>query len=164
MNINATLLGQAIAFFFFVVFCMKYVWPPLIAAIEARQKAIADGLSSAERAKKNLDLAKANATDQLKEAKLQAAEIIEQANKRKAQSLMKLPLVPSLSGKKSWLRAVPRSKLNVIVPKKNCVSRLLLLPLLVQRNPGASNRPGCQQRHRRQTGSRTVTGTGLCLN
>ncbi|BEE19836.1 F0F1 ATP synthase subunit B [Aeromonas enteropelogenes] len=85
MNINATLLGQAIAFFFFVVFCMKYVWPPLMAAIEARQKAIADGLSSAERAKKDLDLAKANAVDQLKEAKLQAAEIIEQANKRKAQ-------------------------------------------------------------------------------
>lgn len=73
MNINATLLGQAIAFFIFVVFCMKYVWPPLMAAIEARQKAIADGLSSAERAKKDLDLAKANATDQLKEAKLQAA-------------------------------------------------------------------------------------------
>ena len=73
MNINATLLGQAIAFFFFVVFCMKYVWPPLIAAIEARQKEIADGLSSAERAKKDL-----------KEAKHQAAEIIDQANKRKA--------------------------------------------------------------------------------
>nr|WP_233462698.1 MULTISPECIES: F0F1 ATP synthase subunit B [unclassified Aeromonas] len=64
---------------------MKYVWPPLMAAIEARQKEIADGLSSAERAKKDLELAKANATDQLKEAKLQAAEIIDQANKRKAQ-------------------------------------------------------------------------------
>lgn len=85
MNINATLLGQAIAFFLFVVFCMKYVWPPLIAAIETRQKEIADGLSSAERAKKDLNLAQANVTDQLKEAKLQAAEIIDQANKRKAQ-------------------------------------------------------------------------------
>jgi vacuolar-type H+-ATPase subunit H len=58
-----------------------------MAAIEARQKEIADGLSSAERAKKDLDLAKANATDQLKEAKLQAAEIIEQANKRRSQIL-----------------------------------------------------------------------------
>ncbi len=133
MNINATLLGQAIAFFFFVVFCMKYVWPPLIAAIEARQKAIADGLSSAERAKKDLDLAKANATDQLKEAKLQAAEIIEQANKRKAQIIDEAAAGAQSEREKSWLRAVPRSKLNVIVPKKNCVSRLLLLPLLVQR-------------------------------
>lgn len=85
MNINATLLGQAIAFFLFVVFCMKYVWPPIMAAIETRQKAIADGLSSAERAKKDLELAQANVSDRLKDAKLQAAEIIEQANKRKAQ-------------------------------------------------------------------------------
>lgn len=85
MNINATLLGQAFAFFLFVVFCMKYVWPPIMAAIETRQKAIADGLSSAERAKKDLELAQANVSDRLKDAKLQAAEIIEQANKRKAQ-------------------------------------------------------------------------------
>ena len=85
MNINATLLGQAVAFFIFVVFCMKYVWPPLMAAIEARQKEIADGLSSAERAKKDLDLAQNKAMEQIKEAKQQAAEIIEQANKRRAQ-------------------------------------------------------------------------------
>ena len=52
MNLNATILGQAIAFVLFVLFCMKYVWPPLMAAIEKRQKEIADGLSSAERAKK----------------------------------------------------------------------------------------------------------------
>lgn len=85
MNINATLLGQAIAFTMFVVFCMKYVWPPLIQAIEERQKKIADGLAAAERAAKDLHLAQANASDQLKEAKRAATEIIEQANKRKAQ-------------------------------------------------------------------------------
>ncbi|ALP40042.1 F0F1 ATP synthase subunit B [Aeromonas schubertii] len=85
MDINATLLGQTVAFIIFVWCCMKFVWPPLMAAIEARQKAIADGLSSAERAKKDLELAQANASDRLKEAKQQASEIIEQANKRKAQ-------------------------------------------------------------------------------
>ncbi|ENY72366.1 F0F1 ATP synthase subunit B [Aeromonas diversa] len=85
MDINATLLGQTLAFVIFVWCCMKFVWPPLMAAIEARQKAITDGLSSAERAKKDLELAQANASDRLKEAKQQAAEIIEQANKRKAQ-------------------------------------------------------------------------------
>ena len=90
-------------------------------------------VSPAERAKKDLDLAKANATDQLKEAKLQAAEIIEQANKRKAQIIDEAAAGAHSEREKSWLRAVPRSKLNVIVPKKNCVSRLLLLPLLVQR-------------------------------
>ncbi|WP_340616762.1 F0F1 ATP synthase subunit B [Xenorhabdus entomophaga] len=85
MNINATILGQAIAFVLFVLFCMKYVWPPIMAAIEKRQKEIADGLASAERAKKNLDLAQANASDQLKKAKADAQVIIEQANKQKAQ-------------------------------------------------------------------------------
>lgn len=82
MNINATLLGQAIAFAFFVWFCMKFVWPPLIAAIEERQKKIQDGLTQAERAGKNLELAQAKVADQLKQAKAKAAEIIEQANKR----------------------------------------------------------------------------------
>ncbi|MBT9431479.1 F0F1 ATP synthase subunit B [Candidatus Sodalis endolongispinus] len=85
MNLNATILGQAIAFVLFVLLCMKYVWPPLMAAIEKRQKEIADGLASAERAKKDLDIAQAEATDHLKQAKVEAQAIIEQANKRKAQ-------------------------------------------------------------------------------
>lgn len=85
MNLNATILGQAIAFVLFVLFCMNYVWPPLMAAIEKRQKEIADGLASAERAKKDLDIAQAEATDHLKQAKVEAQAIIEQANKRKAQ-------------------------------------------------------------------------------
>ncbi|WP_019616211.1 F0F1 ATP synthase subunit B [Psychromonas ossibalaenae] len=85
MNINATLIGQAIAFALFVLFCMKYVWPPLIAAIEERQKKISDGLTQAERAGKDLELAQAKSIERLKEAKSQAAEIVEQANKRRAQ-------------------------------------------------------------------------------
>jgi F-type H+-transporting ATPase subunit b len=85
VNINATLLGQAIAFAIFVWFCMKYVWPPLMQAIEERQKKIADGLSAAERAEKDLNLAKANASERMKEAKRAATEVIEQANKRKSQ-------------------------------------------------------------------------------
>jgi len=85
VNMNATLLGQAIAFFLFVVFCMKYVWPPIIEAIEERQNKIADGLSAAERAAKDLNLAQANASEQLKEAKRTATEVIDSANKRKAQ-------------------------------------------------------------------------------
>lgn len=87
MNINATILGQAIAFVLFVLFCMKYVWPPIMAAIEKRQKEIADGLSSAERAKKNLDLAKADATERLRKAKAEAQIIIEQVNKQRVQMI-----------------------------------------------------------------------------
>ncbi|MCE2572993.1 F0F1 ATP synthase subunit B [Motilimonas eburnea] len=85
MSINATLLGQAISFALFVWFCMKFVWPPLMKAIEERQKKIADGLADASRAEKALDLAQAKAGDQLKQAKEQAAEIIDAANKRKNQ-------------------------------------------------------------------------------
>lgn len=85
MSINATLLGQAISFALFVWFCIKFVWPPLMNAIEERQKKIADGLADAGRAAKDLELAQAKATEQLKEAKVTANEIIEQANKRKAQ-------------------------------------------------------------------------------
>ena len=82
MNINATLIGQTIAFIVFVWFCKKYVWPPLMSAIEERQKKIADGLAASERAEKDLELAQEKASSQLKDAKAQAAEIIEQAKKR----------------------------------------------------------------------------------
>lgn len=82
MNMNATLIGQLIAFAVFVAFCMKYVWPPLMAAIEDRQKTIADGLAASDRAEKDLELAQKKATAQLKDAKQQAAEIVEQAKKR----------------------------------------------------------------------------------
>ncbi|WP_426150909.1 F0F1 ATP synthase subunit B [Pseudomonas sp. DC3000-4b1] len=85
MNINATLIGQSVAFFIFVWFCMKCVWPPVIAALQERQKKIADGLDAASRAARDLELAQDKAGQQLREAKAQAAEIIEQAKKRSAQ-------------------------------------------------------------------------------
>jgi len=85
MDINITLFGQTIAFIVFVWFCMKYVWPPLIGAIEERQAKIAQGLEASERGAKDLELAQEKATDYLSEAKAQAAEIVEQANKRHAQ-------------------------------------------------------------------------------
>jgi len=87
MNINATLIGELIAFVVFVIFCMKYVWPPLMAAIEDRQKTIADGLAASDRAAKELELAQDKATAQLKEAKAQAAEIVDAAKKREAQMI-----------------------------------------------------------------------------
>lgn len=105
MNLNATILGQAIAFILFVWFCMKFVWPPIIAAIEKRQQEIAEGLSSAERARKDLDLARANATDQLRKAKADAQGIIEQANKRKAQILDEAKIEAEQERKKILVQA-----------------------------------------------------------
>lgn len=85
MNINLTLIGQIIAFAVFVWFCLKFVWPPLISAMQERQKKIADGLDAANRAERDLKLAQEKATSQMREAKEQAAQIIEQANKRATQ-------------------------------------------------------------------------------
>ena len=85
MNINLTLIGQSISFFFFVLFCMKFVWPALISIMEEREKKIADGLEAADRADKDLELAKKNAMQQMHTAKQEAAAIIEQANKRSNQ-------------------------------------------------------------------------------
>lgn len=82
MNINATLIGQSVAFFVFVWFCMKFVWPPVITALQNRQKKIADGLDAASRAARDLELAQEKVGQQLREAKGQAAEIVEQAKKR----------------------------------------------------------------------------------
>ncbi len=85
MNINATLIGQGIAFFLFVVFCMKYVWPPILHALEERKKKIADGLAAAEHGKHEQALAEERAKELLREAKEKAGEIINRADKRAAE-------------------------------------------------------------------------------
>ena len=82
MNINLTLIGQMIAFVFFVLFCMKYVWPPILAAMQERTEKIADGLAAADRASHDLELAQEKAVERLKEAKVEASGIVDAANKR----------------------------------------------------------------------------------
>ena len=82
MNINATLIGQFITFFVFVWICMKFIWPPIMAALQARQKRIADGLAAAERGVHEQELAEKRAKDLLVEAKGQSVEIINLAQKR----------------------------------------------------------------------------------
>ena len=85
MNINLTLFGQMIAFAVFVWFTMKFVWPPIMKAIEERKAKIADGLAAAERGKHEQQLAQQRATERLHEAKQQAAEIVARAEKRAAE-------------------------------------------------------------------------------
>lgn len=87
MNINSTLIGQSIAFAIFVVFCMKFVWPPLVAAIAERQRKIADGLNAAEKAKADLVSAEQAAEKELVAAKAKAASLIEQANRNANQMI-----------------------------------------------------------------------------
>lgn len=82
MNINLTLIGQSIAFLFFVWFTYAFVWGAIRKMMEEREKQIADGLDAADRAGRDLELAQEKATKQLREAKAEAASIIEAANKR----------------------------------------------------------------------------------
>jgi len=82
MNINLTLFGQTISFIFFVWFCLKFIWPPLINALEQRKKTIADGLAAGEKGHHELELAKQRFVELVKEAREKAAEIISQAQKR----------------------------------------------------------------------------------
>ena len=82
MNPNITLLGQMISFAILIWFTVKFIWPPLMKAIEERQQKIADGLAAADNAQKNLAQAEEKVNEELKVARAKANEIIEQAHQR----------------------------------------------------------------------------------
>ncbi len=85
MNINLTLFGQSLSFFFFVWFCMQFIWPVLRNAMTERQQRIADGLDNAEKAQKDLADAQARADAEVQRAKQEAQQIIDQARQRASQ-------------------------------------------------------------------------------
>lgn len=87
MNLNATLILQSIAMMIFVWFCMKFIWPPLLKAMDERRERIAEGLAASDRAEKELEEAKTRADEQLRVAKDKAYQIVEQANQRHSQIL-----------------------------------------------------------------------------
>jgi len=82
VNLNATFIGQMVAFVIFIYLTHRFVWPPIVAAMAERTKRIADGLQAADKAEKDLELAKQKVVEQLTSAKKEAAIIIDQANKR----------------------------------------------------------------------------------
>jgi F-type H+-transporting ATPase subunit b len=85
MNFNLTLFAQAASFALFIWFTVKFVWPPMLRAIEQRQKTVAEGLSAAERGRQDLEQASKRAGDLVKEAKDRAQEIVAQAERRASQ-------------------------------------------------------------------------------
>lgn len=87
MNLNATFLGQIISFIFFVWFCMKYIWPPVIKIIEERKKEIENGLIYTQEAKKKLDLINKNKKKEIIFAQKQAKIILKKAYDEKARIL-----------------------------------------------------------------------------
>ena len=85
MNFNLTLITQALVFAAFIWFTVKFVWPPLLRAIEARQKSIADGLAAGEQGRKSLEVSSQQADQAIQSARGRAADIVSQAEKRAAQ-------------------------------------------------------------------------------
>ncbi|MFC6277422.1 F0F1 ATP synthase subunit B [Psittacicella hinzii] len=85
MDINATLIGQSIAFLVFVLFCYKFIWPPISGAIEKRQKEIADSLNSAAKMREEIVSEKNQADLEISKAKLKAKEILSEAEKQASQ-------------------------------------------------------------------------------
>ena len=85
MSFNLTLIAQMLAFLAFIGFTAKFVWPPLMRAIAARQKQIADGLAAAEQGKRALELSTKQADEAISQARSRAAEVLAQAEKRAAQ-------------------------------------------------------------------------------
>jgi len=87
MNINLTLFTQAAAFALFIWFTIKFVWPPLLRAIENRQKQIADGLAAGEQGRKSLEISSREAEQVVQAARERATEIVSQAEKRGSQMI-----------------------------------------------------------------------------
>jgi F-type H+-transporting ATPase subunit b len=85
MNLNLTLIAQAITFTAFIWFTVKFVWPFMLRAIETRQKTIADGLAAADQGRRSLEQSTRQAEDAVSQARGRAAEILVQAEKRAAQ-------------------------------------------------------------------------------
>jgi F-type H+-transporting ATPase subunit b len=87
MNINLTLVMQAVAFAAFIWFTVRFVWPPLVRAIETRQKQIADGLAAAEQGRQSLSSAEKRIGDLLAEARARAGEIVAQGERFRAETV-----------------------------------------------------------------------------
>jgi len=87
MNINLTLLMQAVAFGVFIWLCAKFIWPPLMRAIEARQKEIADGIAAGEEARQSLGRAEKQIAQMMTDAKARASEIVTQGEKFKSETV-----------------------------------------------------------------------------
>ena len=98
MNINFTLFAQALVFAAFIWFTVKFVWPPLLRAIEARQKTIADGLAAAEQGRKSLELSARQAGEEIAGARGRASDIVAQAEKRAAQVIEEAKVAAKAEG------------------------------------------------------------------
>src|SRR3954470_5524265 len=105
MSFNLTLIAQMVAFLAFIGFTAKFIWPPLMRAIEARQKTIADGLAAGDQGRRSLEVSSKQAEQAINEARARAAEIIAQAEKRDAQMIEAAKAAAKAEGEREKLAA-----------------------------------------------------------
>jgi len=105
MNLNLTLIAQAITFTAFIWVTVKFIWPHMLRAIEARQKTIADGLAAAEEGKRSLELSSRQADEQVRKARERAAELLAQAERRAAQLVEEAKLAARSEGERELAAA-----------------------------------------------------------
>ncbi len=130
MNINLTLIGQTIAFAIFVLFCMKYVWPPINQVMQERKKKIAEGLDAAGRAERELQVVQQQVEQALREGKEQAADILDKANKTASSIIEESKQQARAEGEK--LIASARSEIDLEVNRARDQLRSQVASLAVQ--------------------------------
>jgi len=129
MNINATLIGQTIMFALFVWFCMKFVWPPIMAALDARNKRIADGLAAAERGKNDLALAAKRSAELLREAKEKVSEIIALGDKRASEIVEEAKVQAKIEGERIVTAAKAEVEQEVFRAKEHLRTQVTVVAL-----------------------------------
>ena len=105
MNLNLTLIAQAITFTVFIFITVKFIWPHMLRAIEARQKTIADGLAAGEEGKRSLELSSRQAEEQVRKARERATEVLAQAERRAAQLIEESKLAARTEGERELAAA-----------------------------------------------------------
>ncbi len=143
MDINATIIGQLLTFLVLIWFTMKYVWPPITNAMQDREKKIASGLEAAERSKRELEQAEHKALSIIREAKLEASQIIDLAHKRSAQIVEESKETARIEGGRILERAQNEIAREVTQAKEGLRQQLASLAVagaekIIKRNLDAS--------------------------
>lgn len=146
MNINLTFFGQMISFGILVWFTMKFIWPPLNAAIESRQKTIADGLAAAERARQELKDADSRVADEIRKAREEATSIVERANQQYNQIVDKAKTDAVAEGARQ--KAVAQAEIESLSHQAREILRQQVASLAVSGAEKILKREIDQSRHR----------------
>jgi len=131
VNLNATILGQAISFVLFVWFCMKYIWPPIISAIETRQKEIKQSLINSRKAQDELYILQKKIDQNIIEAKEKASNILNEANKQKVLILEEAKKNALEESKKILANTQSEIEIAVIHARKNLHKEVVDLSILM---------------------------------